>query len=216
MATETDTSKKKIEEEYEKIKKKSMPLFLLQTLFAFFLNAFILGGGYYYLPSLLPVPESDDFVVKLIYTLRCFVFPQAIVLFFAIARVANRRGSTPAGNPLIGQDANYLLAEKNALTNTVEQVLTFFLLVVVLITFLEPSEMKIIPLLSLMFVIGRILFIFGYSVGPLYRVAGMISNFVSVWVIIGSIGYMMYSRGLMYKIPFSATSGGFSPDKTEL
>ena len=213
MASETEKSK--IEEKWRKEKKKAMPLFLLQVVFALAFNTCVLGGGYYLFPPILPIPSSNDFSVKVLYTLRCFVFPQTILLIFAVMRVMRKRGNTPAGNPLIGQDQNYLLAEKNALTNTVEQLLCILLVVLVLITYLEPLEMKIIPLLSISFVVGRLFFIIGYSIGSLYRVAGIITNFSSIVSMTICIIYLMYSRGLMYSIPFTSTTGGPS-GKTEL
>ena len=194
-----------------------MPAFLIQFFSAHVIMACILGGGYYLLPSLLPLPESSDFSAKLVYTLRCCGFPQALLLLFAVWRVASKRGSTPAGNPLSGQDQNYLQAEKNALTNTVEQVLLFSFLLLVLLTYLEPSEMKIVPLLSISFFIARLLFIVGYSVGPLYRVMGIIMNFNLIMVLIGCISYLMYRRGFMYNlVPLSDNSNGGSTGKTEL
>ena len=213
----TAAEKKKIEENWKKEVQKSMPIFLVQFVFAVAFNVCVLGGGYYLFPAVLPLPSSNDFTVKLLYTLRCFVFPQTIVLIFAIMRVMRKRGNTPAGNPLLGQDQNYLLAEKNALTNTVEQLLCILLVILVLITYLEPSEMKIIPLLSISFAVGRLLFIIGYSIGPLYRVAGITINFFSIMPMIICIVYLMYSRGLMYNIPSTpGPSTGGPSGKTEL
>ena len=208
MAGETDKSRKEIEEKYEAEKKKILPVFLLQFIMAVLFNVCVLGGGYYFFPPILPVPNSNDFSVKLLYTLRVYAFPQALLLSFVIIRVARKRGDTPAGNPLSGQDVHYLQAEKNALTNTVEQVLCSSLFVLVLITYLEPSEMKIIPLLSFSFIVGRLLFIIGYSIDPLYRVAGIIMNFNSLGFFIVCIFYLIYRRGLMHNIQFSATGDG--------
>ena len=215
MATEAE--KKKIEENWKKERQRNLPIFLVQVTFAVAFNACVLGGGYYLFPAIIPLPSSNDFTVKLLYTLRCFVFPQTIVLIFAIMRVMRKRGNTPAGNPLLGQDQNYLLAEKNALTNTVEQLLCILLLILVLITYLEPSEMKIIPLLSISFAVGRLFFILGYSIGPLYRVAGITINFFSIMPMTIYIIYLMYSRGLMYNIPSTPGPYAGGPSgKTEL
>ena len=216
MASEAE--KKKIEEKWAKERQKNMPVFFLQVAFAVAFNVCVLGGGYYLFPAILPLPSSNDFTVKLLYTLRCFVFPQTILLIFAIMRVMQKRGNTPAGNPLLGQDQNYLLAEKNALTNTVEQLLCMLLVVLVLITYLEPLEMKIIPLLSISFAAGRLFFIIGYSISPLYRVAGIIINFFAMNIMTICIIYLMYSRGFTYNIPSTPGPGssGGPTGKTEL
>lgn len=215
MAAEAE--KKRIEETWKKETQRNMPVFFLQVGFAVAFNVCVLVGGYYLFPALLPLPSSNDFSVKLLYTLRCFVFPQTILLIFAVVRVMRKRGTTPAGNPLLGQDQHYLLVEKNALTNTVEQLLCILLVILVLITYLEPSEMKIIPLLSITFAVGRILFIIGYSIGSLYRVAGIIINFFCTMPMTICVIYLMYSRGFMYNIPSTpGSSTGGTAGKTEL
>lgn len=209
-----EKKQKTVEDEWEKKKAAALPVFFLQVGLGLSLSAGILAGGYYLVPS-IPVPKSNDFSVKLQYTLRCCGFPQVVLLIFAIWRVMRKRGSTPAGNPLSGQDHKYLQAEKNALTNTVEQLLCFFLVVLVLITYLEPSEMRIVPLFSACFIVGRLLFLIGYSINPLYRVAGIFVTFVPIVCFTAYIIYLMYSRGLMYNIPFTAPAGN-SARKTEL
>ena len=213
MASEAE--KKKIEEKWEKDRQKNTPVFLLQVAFAVTFNVCVLGGGYYLFPSILPIPSSNDFTTKLLYTLRCFVFPQTILLMFAIMRVMRKRGSTPAGNPLLGLDQTYLQAEKNALTNTVEQLLCILLVVLVLITYLQPPEMKIIPLVSILFATGRLFFVIGYCIKPLYRVTGIIMSFFCITSLTVCNIYLMFSRGLMYDIPgISATIDDYG--KTEL
>ena len=156
----------------------------------------ILYGGYYYCHS-IPVPKSNDFSEKLLYTLRYCTFPQAMFLMFAIFRVGSKRGSTPALNPLSGNE-HLLQTEKNVLTNTVEQFLCFLLFMLALTTYLEPVEMRIIPLLSVAFIVGRILFMVGYSFSPKHRIIGMSINFFLNFFAIGYIIYLMYTRGFVY------------------
>ena len=211
----SEAEKKKIEEKWVKERQENMPVFLFQVAFAVTFNVCVLGGGYYLFPSILPVPSCNNFTTKLLYTLRCFVFPQTILLMFAIMRVMQRRGGTPAGNPLLGLDQTYLQAEKNALTNTVEQLLCILLVVLVLITYLEPPEMKIIPLLSISFATGRLFFIIGYSISPVYRVAGVIMTFFPIVCMTICNIYLMYVRGLMYNIPLLPTTDDIH-GKTEL
>lgn len=175
----------------------------------------ILYAGYYYFHS-IPVPKSNEFSEKLLYTLRYCTFPQAMFLMFAIFRVGRKRGSTPALNPLSGNE-HLLQTEKNVLMNTVEQLLCFLLFMLVLTTYLEPLEMRIIPLLSVTFIVGRILFMVGYSFSPKHRLLGMSMNFFSNFFSIGYIIYLMYIRGFMYgtftnaSVPTSDGAG-----KTEL
>ena len=95
MASESEAEKKKIEEKWNKGRQRNMPVFFLQVAFAVAFNVCVLGGGYYLLPAVLPLPSSNDLTVKLLYTLRCFIFPQTISLIFAIIRVREREGIHP-------------------------------------------------------------------------------------------------------------------------
>ena len=172
----------------------------------------ILYGGYYHCHS-IPIPEPGE---KLMYTLRYCAFPQAVFLLFAIMRVGSKRGSTRAINPLAGNE-HLIQTEKNILMNTVEQLLCFLLLVFALTTYLEPEEMRIIPLYSLSFIVGRILFMIGYTINPKYRSFGIAINFFATFFFIGYTIYLMYTRGFMYGVPYSPPSS--TPNtagKTEL
>ena len=108
-----------------------------------------------------------------------------------------KRRYTDAENPLAGKE-HLLQTEKNVLTNTVEQLIVFLLLVVTLTTYLEPSEMRIIPLYSLAFITGRVFFMIGYSISPKHRSYGILINIFLTFFFIGYIIYLMYLRGFMY------------------
>ena len=177
-------------------RRNELPIYVLEYLIALAITVTILYGGYYYCDC-IPVPRSNDFSEKLLYAARYCTFPQAVFLLFAIARVGAKRGYTDAENPLAGKE-HLLQTEKNVLTNTVEQLHIFLLLVVTLTTYLEPSEMRIIPLYSLAFITGRVLFMIGYSISPRYRSVGMGTNFILSFFFIGYAIYLMYLHGFMY------------------
>ncbi|MCG8626954.1 MAG: MAPEG family protein [Proteobacteria bacterium] len=173
-----------------------LPLYVLEYLIALAVTVTILYGGYYYCDC-IPVPRSNDFSEKLLYAGRYCTFPQAVFLFIAVLRVGAKRGSANALNPLAGKE-HVLQTEKNVLTNTAEQLHIFLFLVVTLTTYLEPSEMRIIPLYSLAFIVGRVLFMIGYGISPKYRSVGMGINFILTFFFIGYTIYLMYLRGFMY------------------
>ena len=89
-----------------------------------------------------------------------------------------------------------------------EQLLVFLLLVVALTTYLEPAEMRVIPLYSLAFLVGRVLFMIGYSIDPKHRAIGIGINFNLSFFFIGYIIYLMYLRGFMYGILSPTTTTG--------
>ena len=192
----------KAEQEWKKKRNQVLPLLITQTLAALALLVIIYYGGYYYC-DFIPLPQSDDFSSKLQFTLQWSAFPFAVILFYTILQVGNKRGSTPASNPLSGNE-HYLQKEKNILANTLEQSTLAFFLLLALTVYLEQAEMKLVPLFVLSFVVGRILFIVGYKIHPLkFRACGISMNFGSTFLTLGLIGYFIYSRGLMATTSFS-------------
>jgi uncharacterized MAPEG superfamily protein len=181
-------------------------MLVVYGLLAMALSFCILYGGYYHC-SCIPVPQSDDFGDKLTYYTRCCVFPCAVTLFLAISNVSLKRGNSAALNPLAGKE-HIVQFEKNVLTNTVEQIMLFLMATLVLMTYLDRAEMKILPLYSIQWVVGRILFRIGYGIHPKYRSVGMLMNLLSAPSFLCVVGYMMYTRGFMYRISSGMAEAG--------
>ena len=194
--------------------KELVRLSLLQAIIGLVTTVSIFYGGYYQFPC-LPVPASDDFSSKLVYTFRC-AFAPLVVLVAAIMMVGNIRRTTAAGNPLAGKE-HLLQLQKNFLANTLEQFVVFLVSTLVLITYLQGEEMRLVPLYAITFLVGRILFRIGYGVAFYYRIWGISTNFQSQIFIFGVIGYLMFTRGFMFGIAAVAGSP-HSPTvaKTEL
>ena len=181
-------------------------LWMAQLLAAVVTMLFIFYGGYYFCPS-LPVPASMDFTSKLIYTVRC-IFPPLLVLQVAILLVINGRRSLGVANPLAGQE-HLIQLQKNFLSNTLEQFVVFMVCTLVLITFLNtPEEMRLVPLYTTTFIVGRILFRIGYGISWIYRACGIQINFFSMWFITGLIVYFMFTRGFMFGLDTTPVLSG--------
>ena len=185
--------------EWKSKRKEIMPVFLANVAISLVLTVGILFGGYYYCDC-IPVPESNDLGVKLLYTLRWCAFPFAVLLYFMIFQVGNKRGSSPAANPLAGKE-DFVQPEKNILVNTMEQIVMAVLILLALTTYLTPLEMKLVPLYVLQFLVGRVLFNVGYKIHPKYRSAGVVMSFAANFFFLCLIGYFVYSRGLMAGVP---------------
>ena len=153
----------------------------------------VLYGGYYIVPEgNIPLPQDDDLFSKLLYTLRCFLFPGALMLV-AISKVGLDRGKVGALNPLTGNEDAMLLSKKR-LVNTLEQLIIYCFQALFLTTLLEKREMKFVFLYTLVFVIGRLLFWIGYGIDPKYRGAGMVVNFISVVFVQGLSAFLVCFR----------------------
>ena len=172
------------------------------------LTVVIFFGGYVYCDS-IPVPDASSMSSKLAYTFRC-AFLAAICLLVLIQATAMRRGITGAINPLAGKE-HLVQVDKNVLTNTVEQFLGFFVTIVAFATYVDtPAQLKLIPLYTTAFIVGRVLFRIGYGINPGYRTTGMFINFASTWYIVGFTLYLMFTKGFMYGI---LASGGVLPTR---
>ena len=128
-----------------------------------------------------------------------------IVLFAVIINVGLRRKSSPATNPLIGAE-HLVQREKNMLANTLEQTVLFLLLLLSLTVYIQPSQMRLIPLYTILFITARVLFLVGYSINTDYRGVGIMTHFMAnifVVCLVGylCIGYMMVPLGLLLFLP---------------
>ena len=175
-----------------------IPIYIPQVSTAVLLTVGVLYGGYY-LCDCIPYPKSDTLQDKLVYFIRCCVLPCVAVLCWAIVSVAMKRASSRALNPLSGYE-EFVQPQKNILNNTVEQLLVFLMTCLVLTTYLDNTELRILPLYSLLWVTGRLTFAIGYAVHPKYRSLGMWIGFLTTYFFIGVIAYLVYTRGFMFGV----------------
>ena len=126
----------------------------------------IMGGaactyfGYKYLP--LPVPEVNGVADQLVYAMRWQMPAVGLVLYY-ILDVASARRNTGVVDPVAGQkEPESLTVRRSVLQNTIEQLLLHSPSMLVLATYLRPDQLKLIPLLSCLFVVGRLWYRAGY------------------------------------------------------
>ena len=206
MAAPTEEEKR----EWKQQRIAYLPIFLPQLALSVVTTASVLYGGFY-MCDCIPVPLSNSLEDKLIFFIRCCVFPCAVLLSLSIMGVANKRGSTLAANPFAGKD-HLLTLQKNFLMNTIEQTLVFLMIALTLTTYLDASEMKILPVYTLLWFAGRIFFRIGYGINYKYRSFGMLINFESSFVLMVVIFYLMYYRGFLPCGGGTLTGGGGAED----
>src|SRR4028119_868807 len=79
--------------------------------------------GYYVIG--LPLPLFNTAESRLIFALRCQIFP-VLMLFADIVAVGNARFSSAAINPLANAESEAMLIHLRYLSNTLEQFVLFF------------------------------------------------------------------------------------------
>ncbi|GFR98832.1 transmembrane protein 79 [Elysia marginata] len=138
---------------------------------------------YLYVP--IPIPSLPTAGHRLVYTLRLQT-PAFLILMAAILNVGMVRLHTPAINPIYGNAEHLVEFERRFLANHVEQMLLNVPGQLVLVSFLGEGHMKVIPILSLIFVFGRVSFYIGYRMSYLRRTVGFMSSFLPsclIWLV---------------------------------
>jgi len=97
-------------------------------------------------------------------------------LFFSVFYVICKRITDKAYDPISSREHESVTIAKNNLTNSVEQFLLIFLSQIISLSYLdETCVLKVIPLINVCFLIGRIGFLFGY---PKNRDFGMFMTLI--------------------------------------
>ena len=148
---------------------------VLQSALAVLLCAVVLGGGYSWLPSELvgaatPLAFADRFAFAIKWDLLVFLW-----LAGSIGAVSQKRFWTPADRhgSAYSEASPALVFRAANLQNTLEQTVLASSAHLILATVLRDRELILIPLLVLLFLLGRAAFAFGYARSPIGRAFGM-------------------------------------------
>ncbi|XP_062570204.1 transmembrane protein 79-like [Saccostrea cucullata] len=127
-------------------------------------------GAYYFLP--LPAIQAQSPVDRFILTIRC-LFVSSLPIPLILQSVGNARFNTTAIDPVKGGGEDIVDVPNRILRNTIEQYIMHAVAMLTLCTFLDEDSLKVLPILSVIFVIFRLLFWWGYLSSPLNRAVGM-------------------------------------------
>lgn len=152
-----------------------------------------LGVYYAYNHLKWDMPELSTASERLIYTLQWHGLSSA-VLYNMIENVANER-SKNAWNPLDANNQGNTVILNKVLTNTTEQFVAFVPSTLILATYLEPHQMKIIPIFVVQWALARMAFQYGYLKHPLYRGPGMSASIMPTMFSLAAIAYLQYKKG---------------------
>ena len=108
------------------------------------------------------LPNMDHPTDRVVFTLRCNV-PSVLSMGSAIVYIGNKRFMSDQINPLSSKDRHLIEVPQRVLQNTLEQFVLSFTLQLAASTWMTSEQMKLIPIITMWFVLGRILFWVGYS-----------------------------------------------------
>ena len=118
--------------------------------------------------------------------------------------VISKRVASPAILPTSGYEHLTQVAN-NIFRNSSEHFLMHMISQLILITYLTAEQtLNLIPTLNLLFILGRILFFFGY---PKYRSLGFFIYYVPLMSMMGYIGYR-YIKLFSWTTYFIMVNGG--------
>jgi len=144
----------------------------------------------------LPVPHIHSLTDRIVWTLR-YQLLGLLAVIWSVSQVSVTRLLTTAINPLSGHDS-VVDKSNRILTNTLEQFVLNSVNQLILSTYLSESNLKLIPLLNIYFLIGRITFWIGYQIAPKYRSFGFVLTFLPTAIVFGLNAYFLLTTNTNY------------------
>ncbi|KAM9309330.1 transmembrane protein 79 [Pholidichthys leucotaenia] len=155
---------------------------------------FLVWGGFVFLP--FDAPIMDGAPLRLVYTLRCSVFATApIVLGWLTLGISRLRFGVT--RPLFDDEVkeaelHEVTIHRSFITNSASLFLIYFLQLAVMAMYLSQEQLKLVPLLTIVFAFGRLVYWiaaafsssirgFGFGLSFLPSVTMMVANFYFIF-----------------------------------
>lgn len=113
-------------------------------------------------------------------------------LLIGVMMIANYRFFTPSIDPLAGNDDRILRIWERYTQNTLEQTVMFTLAAAAYATVTFQYWLKAIPIIAVLFVLGRGLFVLGYFIRPTLRATGFAMTFYPIIGLYTVSAYMLW------------------------
>ena len=152
---------------------------------------------YLYVQFPTPRPDGAGVVERVVYALRWQTLSVLAVLW-GVQAVGGQRAGTAAMNPMSPDGDLSGTVGAKYLQNTLEQYLLHLLAQLILASFIEGAQIKIIPILVLLFVAGRVAYWFGYNNDPMHRSFGFALTFLPTCVTLFYCLFSLFVKGPGY------------------
>ncbi|XP_074510422.1 transmembrane protein 79-like [Sebastes fasciatus] len=156
----------------------------------------LVWGGFVFLP--FDAPLLDGAALRLVYTLRCSVFAAApIILGWLVLGVSRLRSG--AIRPLFDDkvkevEHHEVTVHRRFVSDSASLFLIYFLQLVVMAMYLSQEQLKLVPLLTVVFALGRLVYWvaaafdssirgFGFGLSFLPSLAMMVANFYFIFTV---------------------------------
>ncbi|KAB5515553.1 hypothetical protein PHYPO_G00249190 [Pangasianodon hypophthalmus] len=169
----------------------------MMSSFAFLLAGVVMfpllvWGGHDLLPLELPAVRSAP--SRLVYTLRCALFATFPIILGVLVHGVSRLKFSSL-NPLFkGKHVNrHTLVHMTYVQDSLRLFLLFFVQLAVMSTYIHHEALKLVPLLTIVFVFGRLIYWPSVCFGSSVRVLGFSLSFLPVLALLGFNLYFICS-----------------------
>ncbi|XP_014867031.1 PREDICTED: transmembrane protein 79 [Poecilia mexicana] len=156
---------------------------------------FLVWGGYVFLP--FDAPLLDGAPLRLVYTLRCSVFAAApVILGWLVLGVSRlRSGSTqPVVDDVIKEaELQEVSVHRRFISDSTSLFLIYFLQLVVMAMYLSQEQLKLVPLLTIVFAFGRLAYWLAAAFGSSLRGFGFGLSFLPSLVMMAANFYFIFT-----------------------
>lgn len=167
---------------------------------------FLVWGGFIFLP--FDAPLLDGAPLRLVYTLRCSVFAVIpIILGWLVLGVSRLRSGV--FRPLFEDgekdvELHDITVHRRFLSDSASLFLIYFLQLVVMAMYLSQEQLKLIPLLTIVFALGRLVYWVAAAFGSSVRGFGFGLSFLpSVAMMVANIYFIftVEASGSIFSVP---------------
>ncbi|KAJ8290044.1 hypothetical protein GJAV_G00008100 [Gymnothorax javanicus] len=152
----------------------------------------LVWGGYVFLPFDAPLLSSAP--LRLIYALRCSVFATVPIILgmFVLGVSRLRYGSV---KPLCEgkEESREVRVHRQYVSDSISLFLLYFLQLGIMATYLSQELLKLIPLLTIIFAFGRLIYWVSLAMGSSARGLGFGFSFLPILAMLGTNLYFMFT-----------------------
>ncbi len=156
--------------------------------------------GYYYVPISVHF-EDPSMLDRMVFTLR-WVPLTTLPIIIMIIVVGNIRGRnlTTAGDPSSPGQFNppVIAVHTRVLANTLEQTLIHIPALFAFASYVQPENLKLVPLVVILFFVGRMIYWIGYVQYPFYRALGFAMALFPSMIMTGYSIFSLFHSGVTY------------------
>ncbi|XP_075995011.1 transmembrane protein 79-like isoform X2 [Genypterus blacodes] len=155
---------------------------------------FLVWGGFIFLP--FDAPLLDGAPLRLVYTLRCSVFAAVpIVLGWMVLGFARLRSGRvlPLCDDVKGPELQEVNVHRRFVADSSSLFLMYFLQLVVMTMYLSQEQLKLIPLLTIVFAFGRLVYWVAAAFGSSVRGFGFGLSFLPSVAMMAANIYFIFS-----------------------